>query len=74
MDLLGCQGKKAKQACLVNLAILVRESQAPLVILVLKVTLGQVAQLDFQGNQDNLDLLVLQDYLLYLLTLDRSSL
>lgn len=73
LDLLVCQGKKVKQACLVNLAILERESQDPLVILVLKVTLAQVALQDFQGNQDNLDPLVLQDYLLHLLTSDRSS-
>lgn len=73
LDLPDYQGKKAKQVCLVNLAILVRESQDSLVLLVLKVILAQVAPLDFQGNQDSLDPLVLQDNLLHLLNLDRSS-
>lgn len=40
LDLPGFQVKKVKQACLVNLAILVRESQDFLVTVVLKVTLA----------------------------------
>lgn len=72
LDLLGYLDRKANQVCMVHLAILVTESQESLVKLVLKVNPVQVARLDFPGHQDNLDPLVLQDYLLHLLTLDRS--
>lgn len=74
LDLLVFQGIKVKQAHLVNLATQERETQDPLVILVLKVTLVKVALLGSQGNQGNLGLQVLQDHLLRILTSDRSSL